>query len=80
MKLIRFPNLIIIAFTQYLTTIFLIGKDNDWKLYLFDPILILIVISTLFVAAAGYIINDYYDIKSDYLNRPQRVPLLSGGS
>jgi len=73
MKLIRFPNLIIIAFTQYLTTIFLIGKDNDWKLYLFDPNLILIVISTLFVAAAGYIINDYYDIKIDYLNRPQRV-------
>lgn len=25
------------------------------------------------IAAAGYIINDYYDIKIDYINKPERV-------
>ena len=72
-KLIRLPNLLMIGLTQYLTAIFLVGKDGEWKFYLEDVNLLLIALSTLFIAAAGYIINDYYDIKIDYLNRPQRV-------
>src|SRR5690606_17250454 len=33
----------------------------------------LLVISTLSLAAAGYIINDLYDIESDRINKPNRV-------
>lgn len=29
--------------------------------------------STVVIAAAGYIINDYYDIKIDLINKPERV-------
>ncbi|MCX8492163.1 MAG: geranylgeranylglycerol-phosphate geranylgeranyltransferase, partial [Cyclobacteriaceae bacterium] len=35
--------------------------------------LFLLVASTLLIAAAGYIINDYYDIKIDLINKPDRV-------
>ncbi len=31
------------------------------------------MISAMFIAGAGYVINDYYDIKIDRINRPQRV-------
>lgn len=34
---------------------------------------LLLVISTMMIAAAGYIINDYYDQKIDMVNRPKRV-------
>ena len=35
--------------------------------------LFLLSSSTIMIAAAGYIINDYYDIKIDYVNKPDKV-------
>jgi len=72
-QLIRLPNLLIIILTQYFTAIFLIGMNDPYTQYLFDPNLFLLSSSTVIIAAAGYIINDYYDIKIDYINRPQKV-------
>jgi 4-hydroxybenzoate polyprenyltransferase len=68
LKLTRFGNLIIIALSQYFTAGFLIGMDtlNDLPLFLLS-------LSTIAIAAGGYIINDYYDVKIDYINKPDRV-------
>lgn len=73
LKLIRFGNLMIMVFTQYLVAIFLIGPKENWQFFLLDWRLFLIVFSTFLIAAAGYIINDYYDIKIDIINKPKRV-------
>ncbi len=73
MRLTRFWNLVIIALTQYFTAFFLIGYFSLW-----DSQLFLLVISTLMIAAAGYIINDYYDIKIDLINKPKRVVIGRG--
>lgn len=73
LKLIRIPNLLIIAFTQYMAAVFLVGEDSNGLGHLFDPNLFLLVLSTVFIAAAGYIINDYYDVKIDFINKPNRV-------
>jgi len=73
MQLIRLPNLLIIILTQYFTAIFLVGMNDPYSWYLLDPNLFLMTSSTILIAAAGYIINDYYDIKIDYINRPQKV-------
>lgn len=72
-KLIRWPNLLIIALSQYLAAIFLIGPSENYLDYLFDVELFLIALGTILIAAAGYIINDYYDVKIDYINKPQKV-------
>ena len=72
-RLIRVPNLLIIVFTQYLARIFLIGPRQQWRSYLLDHRFFLLVLSTVFIAAAGYIINDYYDVKIDTINKPKRV-------
>jgi len=69
-RLTRFWNLAIIAFAQYFTAYFLFQQ----RLLVFtDFWLFLIVASTVLIAAAGYIINDYYDIKIDLINKPDRV-------
>jgi 4-hydroxybenzoate polyprenyltransferase len=73
LRLTRVQNLLIIAFTQYITAVFLVGPAEAWWAYLSSPKLFLLSISTLFIAAAGYIINDYYDVKIDYINKPERV-------
>jgi len=68
LRLTRFGNLIIIGFAQYFTAGFLVHIDALQDLRLF-----LLASSTVLIAAAGYIINDYYDIKIDYINKPDRV-------
>ncbi|HTF19044.1 MAG TPA: geranylgeranylglycerol-phosphate geranylgeranyltransferase [Chryseolinea sp.] len=68
LKLTRFGNLVMISFAQYFTAAFLIDKQTVFDLRLF-----LLSLSTMAVAAAGYIINDYYDVKIDYINKPDRV-------
>jgi 4-hydroxybenzoate polyprenyltransferase len=67
-RLTRFGNLLIIGFAQYFTAYFLIDHSTLTDLRLF-----LLASSTILIAAAGYIINDYYDIKIDYINKPDRV-------
>lgn len=68
LKLTRFGNLVIIGFAQYFTAAFLIGRYT-----IRDFNLLLLSISTVLIAAAGYIVNDYYDVKIDYINKPERV-------
>jgi 4-hydroxybenzoate polyprenyltransferase len=67
-KLIRVQNLLIIVLTQYLTALYLLEGIHIFNLELF-----LLSLSTVFLAAAGYIINDYYDVKIDYINKPEKV-------
>ncbi len=72
-RLTRLPNLIIIALAQYGTAVFLIARPDNWFQYVKDFHLLLLSVSTVLIAAAGYIINDYYDIKIDFINKPDRV-------
>lgn len=73
LKLTRVPNLLIIGLTQYFAVIFLVAHPENWHEKLYDFKLFLLSSSTVLIAAAGYIINDYYDIKIDYVNKPEKV-------
>ena len=72
-KLTRFGNLLIIALAQYFTVLFLIADLSRWENYIYSEKLLLISLSSILIAAAGYIINDYYDVKIDYINKPERI-------
>ncbi|MCS7003749.1 MAG: geranylgeranylglycerol-phosphate geranylgeranyltransferase [Cytophagales bacterium] len=72
-KLVRLKNLLIIVLTQYISRICLVGPKSHWKTILFEKDIFLITLSTVLMASAGYIINDYYDIKIDNVNKPERV-------
>jgi 4-hydroxybenzoate polyprenyltransferase len=72
-QLVRWPNLLIIILTQYLSALCLVKQSSPVFDVLKDPFLFLVCLSTVLTAAAGYAINDYYDIKIDYLNKPERV-------
>jgi 4-hydroxybenzoate polyprenyltransferase len=78
LRLIRWQNLLIILFTQMLVWFCVILPLQNWSqqsLLLDSHNFILLCSSTLFIAAAGYIINDYFDIKIDVINRPEKVIL-----
>ncbi|MDG1842430.1 MAG: geranylgeranylglycerol-phosphate geranylgeranyltransferase [Crocinitomicaceae bacterium] len=71
-KIIRPVNLLVIILTMY-GCFFYVQKNegiplNNTKLFSF----FILVISTLFIAAAGNIINDYFDVKADRINKPYK--------
>lgn len=68
LRLTRAWNLAIIVFAQYFTAYFLAKAD-----VLHDLSLFLLSLSTVLIAAGGYVINDYYDVKIDFVNNPERV-------
>ena len=50
-------------------------NQNQLELELGNALFGLIVLSTVLIAAAGYIINDYFDVKTDTINHPDTVVL-----
>ncbi len=77
-RLVRWPNLVFIALTQslfyfcILIPSFYQGHtvlENVLKL----PEFILLSLSSVLIAAAGYIINDYFDLPIDLVNKPRKV-------
>lgn len=76
LKLIRVENLAMIALTQVLLRYCILQKilaQDGFQLGLNDGLFYLVVLSTVLIAAAGYIINDYFDVKTDLINRPDTV-------
>lgn len=76
LKLIRFYNLIIIAFTMYairFLVVYPVLAAKDIPLQMGELQFFLLVLCTVFIAAGGYIINDYFDVKSDIVNKPNKV-------
>jgi len=76
LRLLRFQNLLIIAATQCIMRYCIIEpflKINNFALQLNGFHFFLLVLATVFIAAAGYVINDYFDTGTDRVNRPDEV-------
>lgn len=72
LNLIRYKNLLMLAFMQ------LIFRYGFLKLQKIDLALAhwqygLLVLSTVLIAAAGYVINDIFDQETDLTNKPNKV-------
>lgn len=72
LQIIRYPNLLLLAFMQ-LTLRFGFLKWQHCELALSNWEFILLIISTLCIAAGGYIINDIFDQETDSINKPNSV-------
>jgi len=77
-RLIRWPNLVFIVLTQSLFYFCILipsfyssipVRENILNL----PSFILLSLSSVLIAAAGYIINDYFDLHIDLVNKPGKV-------
>lgn len=87
LKLVRWQNLVIIILTQVLiryavlkplaglmeVTIASTGITEPLSLRLSLPDFIIMVLATVAIAAGGYVINDYFDIRTDLINRGEVI-------
>ncbi|HVF97870.1 MAG TPA: geranylgeranylglycerol-phosphate geranylgeranyltransferase [Flavisolibacter sp.] len=68
-RLVRWPNLVFIVLTQALfyfcVYLPLYHQHRTVKL-------MLLILASVFIAAAGYIINDYFDLNIDRINKPEQ--------
>ncbi len=75
-KLVRWPNLVFIALTQILFKFFILQfvyKGSAETAVLSTPLFFCLLAASVFIAAAGYIINDYFDINIDLINKPSKI-------
>ena len=83
-QLVRLPNVLIILLTQFLLRYCIIlpflYKDAPELISPLPDFLILVLVTAL-IAIGGYVINDYFDVKIDRINRPGKLvvnKLISG--
>jgi 4-hydroxybenzoate polyprenyltransferase len=84
LNLIRWQNLLIVILTMVLMryavlipvlakigVILLNGTGEEVPMFIQFPLtdFILLVLATLFLTAGGYVINDYFDVKTDLINK-----------
>src|SRR6185437_1478071 len=78
-RLIRWPNLLFIVLTQMLFRYFILpfvyqnGHEGYESIKLSGYLFFLLVAASVLIAAAGYIINDYFDVNIDLVNKKSKV-------
>lgn len=82
-KLIRLDNILVIGLTMFavrygMVEPILFSHTPSVQLQLSFTDFSLLVLSTMLIAAAGYIINDYFDVKTDKINKPERLYIDHG--
>jgi len=70
LSVVRGYNILILVAAQYLAAIFIFSEKRHLKPVIYDLHLFYLVFATVCVVAAGYIINNFYDLQSDKINRP----------
>ncbi len=72
LKLIRYPNLLLLALVQVLLKYSFFPYINTASA-LTHLQFAMLVVATLCIAAAGNVINDIYDVEIDKVNKPNRI-------
>ena len=75
-RLIRYPNLLFIGLTQILFHYSIIHPafaSTGFPDPLDQGALFLIIAASVLIAAGGYVINDYFDLNIDRINKPEKL-------
>lgn len=75
-RLIRYPNLFFIALTQSLFYICIVRPSfhhAELRPLLNAEGIIMLIAASISIAAGGYIINDYFDLNIDRVNKPGKL-------
>ncbi len=78
LRLLRWKNLFILAMSLLVVRYGIILRFLHESVALREishSVFLLMSLATILIAAAGYIINDYYDLKIDLLNKPSSMVL-----
>lgn len=75
LSVVRGYNILVLVVAQYLASIYIFSPKKSIMNVALDLHLFFIVFANVCVVAGGYIINNFYDIKADKINRPYKADL-----
>lgn len=75
LSVVRGYNILILIIAQYLASVFIFSSEKSIRHVFFDIDLLFIILASVCVVASGYIINNFYDVKVDRINRPIKTTL-----
>lgn len=70
---VRWKNILVTILAQYLAFLFAFNTKTELWSSIIKINVHLIIVSTAFILAGGYIINNFYDLEKDLINRPYRT-------
>lgn len=73
LSIVRWLNIMLTLVAQYLAAVFVLNPGKPYTEVLLNPKLHLMAMATAFIIAGGYIINSFYDLEKDLVNRPDRT-------
>lgn len=74
-SVVRGYNVLVIAFAQYLASIYILAPNLPVREVILDINLFVLVFVSALVIASGYIINNFYDAEKDLINKPTKSML-----
>ena len=75
LSVIRGYNILTLVLAQYLASVFIFSPKKSLRFVILDYQLLFIVLASICVVSSGYIINNFYDVKADRINRPIKTSL-----
>lgn len=69
----RLYNGLLVVLAQYLSAVYIFGRSFSVAELLLNKDLHLLVGASFLVVSAGYLINQYYDLPKDLINRPMKT-------
>lgn len=75
LSVIRGYNVLVLIMAQYFAAIFIFSPQRSLRFVLLDYKMFFIVLASVCVVSSGYIINNFYDVKADRINRPVKASL-----
>jgi 4-hydroxybenzoate polyprenyltransferase len=75
LSVVRGYNVLVLVIAQYLAALFIFSPSKSVRIVLLDYKMFFIVLASVFVVSAGYIINNFYDVNADKINRPIKARL-----
>lgn len=72
LQLIRWKNLLLMALSQFIFYFYVLIPEGN-RPFSQGKVFFLLLLSTLFIAAGGYVINAIFDVTCDRINKPDKV-------
>jgi 4-hydroxybenzoate polyprenyltransferase len=73
LSVVRWKNVVLTIVAQYFAVLFGYNAILDFPSFLSEHKIHLLIFSTALTLAAGYIINNFYDVEKDIINRPEKT-------
>jgi len=73
--LVRVQNILLLVIAFILTSKYFFARNSSLASLLSDHQFLALLLASILSIAAGYIINAFYDVKKDLINRPQKTLL-----